>query len=275
MKERFNNFTIRRIEFASFLIIALAILIIIEGIILAVYFSLWNGKEDFDSCNDFNPCSNNKILPDSSCINRILENGTSCSKETVCFNSSSSQSFCQAGECIGDRKFCRGFCNFDSDCPNLPFSPRLGTIIPNITCMNHSCIYTIVGGLTDDCLSWIDFTPSNPVVLQNCLIFRFTDIGFSFPPGICFIRYKCAPFDFETGILSIKSSSYDEYYKKSFKAISFFKNNNLLFDDLPNFGYNLVDLYHNFDKLINNSISLFELSLNINFKNRDHHKKKF
>jgi len=45
----------------------------------------------------------------------------------------------------------------------------------------------------------------------------------------------------------------DEIYNKSMEAIHFFKSNDLLFHDLPQYGENLIHLHNQFFELINNS----------------------
>lgn len=259
-----------RTEFLSGVVIAFLIILFLTIISIAIYFGRWNGAHNVN-CNDFDPCTNNLILPDGTCIFRPFQNGTFCSHGDVCYNTSA-LSFCFNGVCTSDRTFCRGFCNVDADCPELPFSSRLGPIIPEINCIQHSCIYTIVGGITAECLSWIDFDPTNPVVAEGCLIFRFTDEGFTFPPGICFIRYECAPFDFSMKKRELQQQ--DDYND----AIMFFKNNSLLFDDMANLnGNGLIHLKQEFQDLMNrtkfNYQSIINQGYNPQSKSKIHKKK--
>src|SRR5690349_14166637 len=117
------NNRVKRLEFCETFTLILVICLIIISIILGVYFSLWNGIVD-TRCNDYNLCTIDKRLPDSSCINRLYLNGTSCSIGNVCYNSSASP-ICIDGLCIDQPIFCRGYCNEDADCPDLPWDPRL------------------------------------------------------------------------------------------------------------------------------------------------------
>ena len=227
------------------------ILLFVSMIAIAIYFGRWNGSKDA-SCNDFKPCTNDLVFPDHTCQNPRFQNGTFCSPGDVCFNTSS-MSFCIDGICQGpSRQWCRGFCNVDGDCPDLPFSDRLSpTIVPEIDCIQQSCVYTITGGITDQCLSWIDFTPDNPVVAEGCLTYRFTDAGYTFPPGICFIRYECAPFNFNPDLMSLSENS--NIYNETNNAIAYFKNNNILFDDIPLYGIGLLDIHNKFKEIISRS----------------------
>lgn len=222
-----------RVEFAFGVMIFIFILLFFIVIGIAIYFGRWNGVQD-DSCIDYKPCTNDLLYPDRTCKNPLFQNGTFCSPGDVCFNTSS-MSFCINGVCQGpSRQWCRGFCNTVADCPTLPFSARLSpTIVPETDCIQQSCVYTIVGGITAECLSWIDFTPDNPLVAEGCLVFRFTDEGFTFPPGICFIRYECAPFNFNPA-LTIESSSpsKSDIYNKTKDALLYLKKNNILFNDV-------------------------------------------
>lgn len=251
MKKKHDNRVINRIELIEYIILAFLILFIIIFAAYWVFFGTWQGKEDFNACNDFNPCTNNKLLPDSSCINRNLETNKSCSPEDVCYNSSALK-LCQSGKCISDRIFCEGYCQIDSDCPTIPLSPRLGSLPVTTECIEQSCVYTIVGGLTSQCLSWVDNPPDNPLVLQGCLVYRFTDLNGTFLPGICFIRYDCAPFDFQPIIFSDSSNN-----DLKLNAISFFKNYRILFSDIPVSGQRLINMYLKFDSLISKSVDLY------------------
>jgi hypothetical protein len=245
-----NRRSVTRVELIGYIILALLIIIIIIFAAYWVFFGSWQGSENFNACNDFNPCTNNKLLPDSSCINRNLQFNTSCSPEDVCYNSSAVK-VCQSGKCISDRIFCKGYCQINSDCPTIPLSPRLDGLNVTTQCLEQSCVYTIIGGLTAQCLSWVDNPPDNPLVLQGCLIYRFTDLNGTFLPGICFIRYDCAPFDFEPIILS------DSNNNLTSTAISFFKTNRILFSDIPIYGKKLINLYLKFDSLITKSLNLY------------------
>lgn len=219
------------------------ILLFITIISIAIYWGRWNGVKD-PNCNTFNPCLSSLILPDQTCINRQFSNGTFCSPGDVCYNTSS-MSFCMNGVCQGpDRTYSRGFCNIISDCPMLPFSARLSPIVPNITCIAQSCVYTIIGGITNDCLSWIDFLNTNPVVAQGCLTYAFSDENFNVTHGACFIRYKGALFNFNPALLS------EDVMGDNNEAISFLKKNNILFKDIPLTGKGLVYIYNKFRNLI-------------------------
>lgn len=241
-----------RADFAFGIVIFLFILLFVSMIAIAIYFGKWQGVQDV-SCKDWKPCTNDLVYPDHTCQNPRFQNGTFCSPGDVCFNTSST-SFCIDGICQGpSRQWCRGFCNVDADCPDLPFSDRLSpTIVPEIDCIQQSCVYTITGGLTDQCLSWIDFTPDNPVVAEGCLTYRFTDEAYAYPPGICLIRYICAPFNFNPDLMSL-DISYSNIYNQSNEAILYFKNKNILFDDIPLYGQGLLHIHEKFKEVLSRS----------------------
>src|ERR1041385_1995137 len=252
-----KNKSASRLEYCSMFLMVLGIGILLLGIVLGIYFSLWNGKAE-RNCDDFNPCTIDKILPDSSCISRPFENGTSCSQFDVCYNSTA-YPICNNGQCVGQREFCKGYCNVDADCPDLPWSYRLDDN-PSGQCIAHSCVYEFIS-ITDQCLSWLDNPPDNPLVLQNCLYSRFTT---EFGPPVCFIRYSCALFDFFTPKMSIKNKpirikeEQNNLYNSTMMAISFFRNNKLDFPDLPTNPLHLITLHAQFWGSINITLSNYE-----------------
>jgi hypothetical protein len=249
MDSRRNDRIQARTEFAFGIMIFVLIVLFVIIIAIAIYFGRWNGVQD-GSCIDYKPCTNDLLYPDHTCKNPVFQNGTFCSPGDVCFNTSS-MSFCINGICQGpSRQWCRGFCLVDSDCPDLPFSARLSpVIIPEIDCIQQSCVYTITGGMTDECLSWIDFTPDNPVVAEGCLTFRFTDEGYTYPPGICLIRYQCAPFNFNPALTDTSDLKIDQ--NKTNEDLVYLKKNNLLFNDIS--GKGVIQIRKKFTEIIGRS----------------------
>src|ERR1700761_2070167 len=68
-------------------------LCVIFGVVLIIMFgvywaswSSWNGRDSWN-CNDYNPCTKNLALPDSSCVTppRIIQNYESCDHEDRCY----------------------------------------------------------------------------------------------------------------------------------------------------------------------------------------------
>lgn len=63
----------------------------------------------------------------------------------------------------------------------------------------------------------------------------------------------------------------DEIYNKSMEAISFFKLNNILFHDLPQYGENLINLHNQFNELLNNSQISYTTGISItDLKHKKH-----
>ena len=275
----------RRGEIIGILITIILIALFIVIIFFWIYVGSWNGKVS-SKCNNFRTCDVDLEFPNGMCTHNPAIDGTYCGNEDVCYNSSA-QPYCFNGICTADTAFCNGFCFEDSDCPILPISPRLDNTT-GIQCLEHSCVYTIVGGFTAQCLTWINETEDNPLVSQGCLVFRFTDAGFTFPPGICFIRFQCAPFDFRTLTLSIKNSKqqnlYNDSIEKTMSNMKFLKDHNIDFIDIPIEGYVLTRLRNSFENIINNSIESYKSSklkgnkktkiTNNNFKELNHLKEK-
>jgi hypothetical protein len=251
-----SNKDVKRWGYCGILSNILILSAITVAIILGIYFSLWNGTPS-ESCKDFNPCTLDKRLPDSTCVNRPFENGTSCSHDDVCYNSTA-YPICINGLCTGQLEFCKGYCNVDADCPILPWSYRLNDN-PLGSCTAHSCVYTFVS-ITSDCLSWLDNPPDNPLVLQGCLYDRFTT---EFGPPVCLIRYGCALFDFATPRIGNNDVSIntEDLYNTTMTAINFFTNSNITFNDLPINPLNLITLYSQIYGLLNNTATTFKDSL--------------
>ena len=210
---RFDVYFIVKLLF----LIAILICCIVVGVIMGNWS---NGNTDNTNksiavCNDFNPCTRDVILPDDTCQHRPLMNGTDC-MNSVCFNEGAPAQ-CVCGECVAPRHYCRGDCDIDDDCPDLPISPRLDASVEPF-CFAHSCIYAISGGFTAQCESWIDFDIDNPVLKEGCLFIRQEDLSIFDLSGVCFFRYKCAPFDFRqigsldmpVNDIKIKMSQFDE-----------------------------------------------------------------
>lgn len=171
------------------LVVLLVILVLLFFFIFIGYwafFGKWMGVEDI-RCSDGKPCTLDLVYPDGTCLNPKLNNETYCSPTDICFNKTCGAAYCNNGECVGERTCCRGICDVDSDCPELPWSPRLNDN-PLGECISHSCVYTVVGSLTAICDSWLMDTPDNPIVSQGCIVYRFTDEGF--PPGKRFTFFR-------------------------------------------------------------------------------------
>jgi len=274
-----------RLNLHTGLLIALLIILLIFLILFIaywIYVSKWYGVTDV-ACSDCKTCTTDFKFPDGTCGSRAVQNGTSCAGEDVCYNSSA-MPVCLCGLCIGsDSRFCKGYCDVDgSECPDLPISPRL-TFEPDVECIAHSCVYTIVGGITADCESWLGENRTLPIVTQECLTTRFTDAGYDFPPGICFLRYKCAPFDFIESVSlshghnnnhnknhkvtnskhqSIKSTNKNGTIHKSdindlTSALVYLQINNLKFPDLPTKDTQIISLTNMFANIIDSKINAY------------------
>jgi hypothetical protein len=277
-----------RLNLHTGLLIALLIILLIFLILFIaywIYVSKWYGVTDV-ACSDCKTCTTDFRFPDGTCGSRAVQNGTSCAGEDVCYNSSA-MPVCLCGLCVGsDSRFCKGYCDVDgSECPDLPISPRL-TFEPDVECIAHSCVYTIVGGVTSDCESWLGENRTLPIVTQGCLFTRFTDVGFDFPPGICFYRYNCAPFDFIDSFSlshgnnknknhkdinskqqqhhhqSIKSTNKNGTIHKSDitdlnAALVYLHINNLKFPDLPTKDTQIISLTNTFANLIDSKVNAY------------------
>jgi len=261
----------KKIGYRTEVLVALLVVLIFLFFVVFVGYWGWIGKwmgQESPFCNDNKPCTLDKIYPDGVCLHPELNNQTYCSPTDVCYNSSCGAAYCQSGVCVGQRECCRGVCNVDADCPELPWSPRLNDN-PLGTCISHSCVYIIIGTVTAECNSWIDNPPDNPVAAQGCIIFRFTDEAFAFPPGICLFRYSCATFDFSSKRTILMDE--DEIYNKSMEAIHYFKSNDLWFHDIPQYGENLIYLHNQILELVNNSKTSYTTSKSMTKLNKKPH----
>lgn len=195
---------------------------IVTIVLLGVSLAGTEGSENMGACNDYDPCTSNHIGIGSTCVTppQRRKNGYDCTNEDRCYlqplahGSPSSHHHhddddgpikqCQDGRCISDRRRCNGYCYNDTHCNTWPLPLRViamnGTATVDTFCFAQSCITLVVGGYTGDCMSWIDI--DNPrhnhknQYIAKCLYMRFDDFGGTFPPGVCYYRYLCAPFDF-------------------------------------------------------------------------------
>jgi len=233
-----------------------------------IYSAQWYGVNDIN-CTDCLTCTRDLRLPDGTCVHRQEKDGASCAAEDVCYNSTAYPTCGNCGKCTAsDPTTCNGYCPVDGDsstCPNLPFSSRLGPVEQDVECLGHSCIYTIVGGFTADCPSWLDNGDQNALNTQGCLYTRFTDVGFEFPPGICFYRFTCAPFDFS-----------DEFKKRSIlqgpsnftsvaNAVAYLSTNNLQFPDTPTQGSAIIAIANLFASMIDSQTTSYNSQTSSSF----------
>lgn len=244
-------------------ILLLIILMIILFIAFWIYFGQWQGVGD-SSCSDCKTCTRDLRLPDNTCIHRQERAGESCASEDVCYNSTAFPKCSSCGKCEAPIEFCNGYCpNDDSSfCPELPFSSRLGPdITVDVECIGLSCVYIIVGGITSDCSSWLDGGSDNPLETQGCLYERFTDMAFNFPPGICFYRFTCAPFDFSIIFKKKKRELLQAIAPENFtdvaNALLFLTTNNLKFPDLPVTGNAIITVANKMASMIDKNTILY------------------
>jgi len=113
-------------------------------------------------CNDFNPCTADKILLDNTCVNRDWPFGTPCN--STCLVPTQRSAVCIEGQCEALQTDCRGYCPYtfteDCDatdpaclamvgCPALPLGVSNTTQLPagidgvRAACVLHSCRYGV------------------------------------------------------------------------------------------------------------------------------------
>jgi len=243
-----------------------------------IYLSQWYGVRDAN-CTDCITCTRDLRLPDGTCIHRQERDGASCADEDVCYNSTAYPTCGNCGKCTAsDPTTCNGYCPVDGDsstCPILPFSSRLGPITPEVECLGHSCIYTVVGGFTGDCPSWLDNGDNNPLNTQGCLYTRFTDMAFEFPPGICFYRFTCAPFDFSDEVKKrVISQSSPSNFTSVANAIAYLSSNNLQFPDTPTQDYAIIAIANLFASMIDSQTTSYRGSSSSSSSSKVNNQKK-
>lgn len=190
-------------------------------VILAVDLATDNGTPNLSLCNDYDPCTQNLVLPDGSCITppRVRSENWDCTTEDQCYTQPYNSTWhlthnvplkrCIAGTCTSYRKRCNGYCYNDTRCTDFPLPLRLdqmnGTVLVDTYCFAQSCITTVTGGFTSECSSWIDTrnTSGNhhAQYIEKCLYMSFDDLGGDFPDGVCYYRYECAPFDYRPPVI--------------------------------------------------------------------------
>ncbi len=179
-------------------------------VVLAVFWGTqaqWEqGRVSTAACNDYWPCTSNRVLPDGSCVtpSRVLANGTDCWAEDRCYTAYRrdaptvrvSKHCSSDGACLARRADCRGYCTTDEDCEALPLrlSALLGAEV-SLQCSLQSCVTLVTGGQTSECLSWLDTTGEDMNTsasdeqryLERCLYTSYT-------VDVCLFRYRCAPY---------------------------------------------------------------------------------
>jgi hypothetical protein len=201
--------------YTNAVVTAILVLVIVFGVLTLGFWgwsSTWHGHGD-RTCNDFQPCTVDLRLPDGSCTSRRLPDGESCATTDHCYHDDTSR-VCCTGTCVGNRTLCKGYCTVDADCDAYPLPLKTDSMFGvNVStfCLAQSCVTLIAGGITNDCLSWLNTSCTTTVgyhakYAANCLHSAYVNNATT-PGGMCFLRYNCAPFTFVDD--SRKRSEYD------------------------------------------------------------------
>lgn len=179
-------------------------IVVVTLIVLTVFWittAQWEqGQNNLAACNDYNPCTSNRVLPDGSCITppRFLRNGSDCSVEDQCYETFKRDAptvrvkkYCTGdGQCLAPQQYCRGYCNSDDYCLNHLLPLRYDALQSgNITvfCSMYSCLTIVSNGFTSDCASWLVSNDTGRYT-THCLVIEFDPDN-----NQCLYRYKCAP----------------------------------------------------------------------------------
>ena len=174
------------------LLIAILIIIIVNCITVKNQLTnIFNSNVNATAanCTTCNSCQTSTPVLDS-CQTGIKQNNLPCGDDDQCFNHTLCNATCQSGVCEGPRACCRGFCEIDSDCPDIPV---LTQGISKMCGVNNTCLYTMTDTQTNDCLILIDGPK-----LRNCLHGTYTPDFFLV--GTCLYYFKCAPPNVGTSI---------------------------------------------------------------------------
>lgn len=172
-------------------------------IVLAIFWGTsaqWEqGQSNLAACNDYIPCTSNRLLPDGSCITpaRTMRNGTDCSIEDQCYETykrdaptTRVRKYCTSdAQCLGPQQYCRGYCDNDTYCLTHLLPLRYDALqSANLTvyCFMHSCVTLLADGFTNDCLSWLSDSETARYT-AHCLTTDYQD-------DVCSYHYRCAPY---------------------------------------------------------------------------------
>jgi hypothetical protein len=173
-------------------------------------------------CNDYDACTEDRVINDNTCIYRPRVIGFDCSKEDVCYGNATNKHCCDDGKCISSRRNCIGICPNNGFQYQIPSNCTLNLFPLNfaqfdstfLSCVYGSCTLTAIQfwaerrALDDSYLFNVSSCNKNAnFKLSKCIsYFCTTNTG----TAVCIFRYTCATYNLTNNVMDSALTATDD-----------------------------------------------------------------